>query len=144
MKANDILIAKILTYSGTIPFFICITLLFYVPIKNIDSIYLALTYGTTIISFLCGIHWGIYLFSSKKFSLNLLIISNIITLINWFLLIFKIIPFTFIVQSICFIILLLIDKKLYNEEILPKWFYQLRLNATLIVLLCLTITTYIS
>ena len=70
MKANDILIAKILTYSGTIPFFICITLLFYVPIKNIDSIYLALTYGTTIISLYTVSLGVVYRLSmAKKFKL---------------------------------------------------------------------------
>jgi hypothetical protein len=42
-----------------------------------------------------------------------------------------------IVQILCFIYLLILDVKLRVAGILPEWFYDLRRNATVIVVLCL-------
>ena len=139
---NNILIAKILTYLGTIPF-VGATILFMTPIKIIDPNLIALTYSTVIIAFLSGIHWAIYLFFSEKYPQNLFITSNIISLIIWFcyILSFKGIYF---VHTACFIYLLIVDNKLYKLEILPKWFYSLRRNATIIVIICLSIIVFLS
>ena len=141
MNENNILLAKILTYLGTAPLIGSI-ILFFIPlplINEIDPSFFALTYSAAIISFLCGIHWAIYLFFSARCSQNLLIISNFITLISWFCLILSPKEVCLFIQSLCFLYLLIIDTKLYKEEILPKWFYYLRRNATLIVTITLLV-----
>lgn len=139
MNNKNILLAKILTYSGIIPLIASI-ILFFTPIpllREINPVLFALTYSAVIISFLCGIHWVIYLFFSAKCSQNLLIISNIVTLISWFCVILSPKVAYLLIQSACFIYLLIIDIKLYKEDILPKWFYYLRRNATLLVIIIL-------
>jgi hypothetical protein len=42
-----------------------------------------LAYGATIISFLCGIHWAVFLFFSQNCPRNLLFHSNAISLLGW-------------------------------------------------------------
>jgi hypothetical protein len=139
---NNILIAKILTYLGTIPL-VGATILFIIPIKIIDPNLIAFTYSAIIIAFLSGIHWAIYLFFSEKCPQNLFIISNITSLIVClcYILSFKGIYF---VYTVCFLCLLIIDTKLYKLSILPRWFYSLRLKATLIVIICLSIIAFLS
>jgi len=61
MHDNNRLLAKSLTYCGTLPLVFCIIARF-LHVENIDLAFIAQTYSAIIISFLCGIHWATYLF----------------------------------------------------------------------------------
>ena len=136
MKDHNIKLANLLTYSGTLPFIGCaIAMKLPSIITNVN--FIASAYGAVIISFLCGIHWGIYLFFSSRCSRNLLISSNFIALVAWSLLIIPFHSLCFLIQVLCFIYLLIIDIKLRDAAVLPEWFYRLRRNATIIVVSCL-------
>jgi hypothetical protein len=82
MKQNQIKLAKILTYSGTLPL-IASVVTHYFPLTGWDSTLIAGTYAAIIISFLCGIHWAAYLFFANKCPRNLLISSNVVALLAW-------------------------------------------------------------
>lgn len=138
MKQSQITLAKILTYSGTLPL-IASALSIYFPVAGFDAVLIATTYVAIIISFLCGIHWAVYLFFAGKCPRNLLITSNVIALLAWSSLLVTHQPIALVLQSLCFLYLLTLDLKLRDAGILPHWFYNLRQNATIIVVLCLAI-----
>jgi len=141
MKKDQIKIAQILTYAGTLPFILS-ALINYFPQAGFEGWLLALSYGAIIISFLCGIHWAIYLFFAEKCPYNFLIISNFIALFSWVSLLFLENFTALIVQIFLFIFLLVIDWKLFDLKILPKWFFVLRKNATIVVVTFLAIIAY--
>ena len=134
-KKNHSTLAITLTYSGTLPL-IGSVFLIYFPLANIDALRIAATYSTMILSFLCGIHWAIYLFFSEKCPRNLLLTSNIIALLAWASLLL-ISPMTLLLQALSFLYLLTLDLKILGAGLYPDWFYRLRRNATIIVVLCL-------
>lgn len=80
MKQDHIKLAKILTYSGTLSLIVSV-LLTQFPLSVIDARGIASAYSVIIISFLCGIHWAVYLFFAEKCPSNPLLISNAVTLL---------------------------------------------------------------
>lgn len=143
MNPRNIILARLLTYSGTLPLIGC-AIAMLIPIGAIDTGFLARTYSAVIISFLCGIHWAVYLFFSEKCPRNLLVTSNIIALIAWLSLITAHHGIYLLIQPFCFLYLLTLDMKLRDVGILPEWFYHLRRNATIIVVLCLSLIMSLS
>lgn len=135
MKQSQIALAKILTYSGTLPLLASV-LLMHFPVPGINGNVIAYTYSAIIVSFLSGIHWAVYLFFPDKCPRNLLITSNAVALIAWGSLLLKHLPIVLLAQLLCFLYLLVLDLKLRDAAILPQWFYTLRRNATIIVVLC--------
>lgn len=136
MSNNEMRMAKRLTYAGTLPFIFCVFGLLLTKL-NLSFHQIAGAYAAVIIAFLCGIHWAIYLFFAEKCPMNLLISSNILALVAWMSLLIHLAYITYIIQITCFAVLLLLDFKLTIQGILPKWFWKLRRNATLIVSLSL-------
>ncbi len=138
MKKDHIMLARILTYAGTLPLIAC-TISVYFPETSIDSILIATTYSAIIISFLCGIHWAVYLFFSDKCPRNLLVTSNLVALLAWASLLMPDRLLAIVLQALCFLYLLTLDLKLRDAGVLPIWFYALRRNATIIVVLSLAL-----
>ena len=138
MKKSSVILAKFLTYSGTLPI-IGSALSIFFPVAGFDAVFIATTYSAIIISFLCGIHWAAYLFFVEKCPRNLLITSNFIALLAWASLINRNQAINTLFQALCFLYLLALDLKLRDAGIIPEWFYALRRNATIIVVLCLAI-----
>lgn len=143
MKKSDMKLASILTYSGTLPLLACVVLIF-APITGVDANLLAKTYGAIILSFLCGIHWAASLFFAEKCPYPLLITSNVLALIAWCSLLGSHQKMMFALQALCFLILFVLDFRLHHAGILPKWFYHLRRNATMIVVVCLSAMAILS
>lgn len=131
-------IAKVLTYAGTLPFLgVVLASLSGLDLMGFDPKHVILSYGAVIISFICGIHWGLYLY--REAPLNLFIHSNVVTLIAWFALLLglsKWQPFSNIAPWLligCFIYLLWVDRLLFRKDLHENWFMTLRTHATLIV-----------
>ena len=61
MAQRQITLATMLTYSGTLPLVLAV-ILHHTPSLGLDLALLARTYAAIILSFLCGIHWAVYLF----------------------------------------------------------------------------------
>lgn len=137
MKQSSVTLAKILTYSGALPLFAS-ALSIYFPVIGFDARLIATTYSAIIISFLCGIHWAAYLFFAEKCPRNLLITSNVIALLAWASLLIPHQLIAPLLQALCFLYLLTLDLKLRDAGIISEWFYTLRRNATILVVLCLT------
>jgi hypothetical protein len=125
--------AKYLTYGGTLPLIICA--LDWHVYEALNARFFANCYGSVIISFLSGIHWAIYLFFFEKCPRNLLLRSNATALIAWISLLAYPLFLGFFLQILCFLYLLWLDLELERVGVLPQWFYQLRRNATTVVVL---------
>ena len=131
---------RILAYSGSAPFVACAILhiLGHSQIPNIGTtLNVALVYGLLIVSFMSGIHWGVYLSHHEKISLNLFIISNVITLISWFVYLLGGVLFQVLALIAAFLCLLAIDLKLIDDDIIDIDYYNMRVGVTIIVVISL-------
>lgn len=131
--------AQLLTYAGTLPLVIAAVELVFGRLPSSDVFWVVSTYSAIIISFLAGIHWACYLFFAQRCPRNLLFTSNIVALLAWLSLLVHQQPWQLLLQILCFFYLLTLDYKLEKAALLPKWFYTLRRNATVIVVLSLSI-----
>jgi len=138
MPPHQQTLAKILTYSGTLPLVICTLASHFYP-TLFHARFFAVCYGAVIISFLSGVHWASYLFFAEKCPRNLLLTSNATALIAWLSLLIYPSMITYLLQALCFLYLLTLDLKLKNCGILPQWFYSLRRSATIIVVLAISL-----
>ena len=130
-------LAQFLTYAGTLPFLGSVILPYIYPdFLNLDFDHVVLTYGAVIASFIAGIHWGIYLFKDPH--VNLFIHSNIAALLAWFA-VLTAIPGSPGILFICFFYLLFIDKQLSNAGVIEDWYMRMRIVASIIVLLALSL-----
>ena len=130
-------LTKILTYCGSIPF-LFLTYLGFSKATNfftIDVSLMLISYGAIILSFISGMHFS-YAILQDKISNRLLILSNIVALISWLCLLinFKL-ALAFII--IGYISNLIIDFVSYKNLVVEKWFFNLRLRISLIVISCL-------
>jgi hypothetical protein len=136
MNKKTILTAQILTYSGILPFLL-LSIAIVAKIQGFEYVYALRAYGTLIVSFLCGIHWAVYLFFSDKCPRNLFIYSNAIVLCAYGCLLFSSYKTNYFILALCFAFLLYCDHELVKKQILPRWFFSLRCIATLAVLVIL-------
>jgi len=139
MNEKNILAARLLTYAGIMPF-IFLGMAVALNAGGLDYSLALFAYGAVIISFLCGIHWAIFLFFSQNCPRNLLFYSNAISLLGWLSVLPVMSYLTFALQIFCFLYLLILDLELYRSTVIPLWFFHLRLNATIVVALLLFIT----
>jgi hypothetical protein len=140
MSPSNQLTAKLLTYVGTLPLVIAAVELVVGRLQPSDVVWMASTYSAIILSFLAGIHWACYLFFAQTCPRNLLLTSNAVALLAWLsLLVPQHQPWQILLQILCFLYVLTLDCKLHKAEILPTWFYILRRNATVIVVLSISI-----
>ena len=139
MNKKNILVAQILTYTGIVPF-IFFGIAVALHAGGLDYSLALFTYGAVIISFLCGIHWAVFLFFSENCLRNLLFHSNAISLLGWLSVLPAMSYLTFALQIVCFLSLLILDRELYRNKVIPLWFFHLRLKATIVVALLLFIT----
>jgi hypothetical protein len=137
MKVAHSRLAYGLAFAGALPFMAAIGLVAF-NWQADRAITFALTYGAVIIAFLSGIHWAVFLFRPVECPQNLFVISNVTALIGWFAIA---LPswLCFLVQSACFLYLLMIDRSLVRADLLPDWFWKLRCRITSVVAVSLIV-----
>ena len=134
-KTNENL-AKILGFSGLIPFIIAFITLYFNESKN-QVLEIIIVYGYTIIAFLGGIYWGVGLnikIGAKKY----FFISTLPTI---FVLISLLFPLS-LISKIIFLICLLnfflyLEFSFLQTLKLPKWFSFLRVKLNIFLTLLL-------
>lgn len=142
MQRDQIIWAKGLTLLGAIPF-VAAVLAQIAGMAHYHTAYLSLTYGAIIISFLSGIHWALYITHAKAKRINLLLSSNILALLAWLSLLLLVPVTQYLIQITCFISLLLIDRQLAADGAIEAWFYQLRLQISSLVIICLLLLVWL-
>ncbi len=142
MQRDQIIWAKALTLLGAIPF-VAAVLAQIAGMAHYHTAYLSLTYGAIIISFLSGIHWGLYITHAKAKRINLLVSSNILALLAWLSLLLLVPVTQYLIQITCFMSLLVIDRQLAADGAIEAWFYQLRLQISSLVIICLLLLVWL-
>ena len=137
-----------LIYAGTIPFILC-SICFSAGIKSIyllgsvDKILSA--YGLVILSFLSGSHWGQHLYINRRiWGCTLPVLSNIIAVLLCFS--FLVLDFKKLVAIFvaAFIILLIIDHRLFQMHLISDHYFQTRCFVSAIVIISLIISGALS
>ena len=107
----------LLIFLGSIPFifFSFLKLFNYQEFFQIEINFILSIYSLSIISFICGSHWGIFL-SNSNLGINLFLLSNFLTILSFigFLLLEE--RNYFFLQILILIILLLIDVYIFRKK----------------------------
>ena len=134
-KTNEKL-AKILGFSGLIPFIIALIMLNF-HISKIQVLEITIVYGYTIIAFLGGIYWGVGLnikLGAKKY----FFISTLPTIFVLISLLFPLSLISKVIYLICIInFFLYLEFSFLQIFKLPKWFLFLRINLNIFLTLLL-------
>jgi hypothetical protein len=134
-----------LALLGAIPF-IFSTLLLSLDILNLPVVGSVVTllgsYTLVIAVFMCGVHWGQYLQQSGNKAPNLLIISNVLTVLLWIVWLIVPIDIFLMLALAVFLILLYIDMRLRMGGIISKTYFRTRLLVTTVVCACLLLAIY--
>lgn len=124
----------LLIFLGSIPFiFLSFLKLFnYQEFFQIEINFILSIYSLSIISFICGSHWGIFLLNSNL-GINLFLLSNFLTILSFigFLLLEE--RNYFFLQILILIILLLIDVYIFRKKITQKKYVNTRILVTFLV-----------
>jgi hypothetical protein len=130
-------LTKLLTYSGSIPFILLTIISFsgkeYILQINITEA--LIFYSAIILSFISGIHFSYAILKNLSYK-STLITSVTIALFSCLSLLVNI-KTGFIILIACYIINIIIDRFAYEKKFISKWFYELRRNISIIVILCL-------
>ena len=126
-----------LAYSGALPFVFCAALMAlghrHVALAG-ELPTIINTYSLVIIVFMSGIYWGLYLNGQISQNIYLLIISNIITILSWLAFLLISMPIVLLFYSVMFLILLIIDYKLLEENVITQNYFKTRMTVTSIVI----------
>ena len=103
MNANQQKQATLLTYAGLLPLVLALVNQF-LRVVPIDSLFWAASYAAVIASFICGIHWAVFLFFAGRSPINLLLTSNLICLSAWAALLLPAAWPVLVILILCFIV----------------------------------------
>lgn len=144
-KTNQNL-AKILGFSGLIPFIIAIITL-NLNVSKIQVLEIIIVYGYTIIAFLGGIYWGVGLnikIAAKKY----FFISTLPTILILISLLFSLSLISKIIYLICILnFFLYLEYSFLQTLKLPRWFLLLRIKLNIfltILLIMIALSAYLS
>jgi hypothetical protein len=134
---NKISLTKLLTYSGSIPFILLTIIILsgkeYILQINITEA--LIFYSAIILSFISGIHFSYAILKNLSYK-SILIVSVTIALFSWLSLLVNI-KIGFIILIACYVINIIIDRFAYEKKFISKWFFELRRNISIIVILVL-------
>ena len=134
LSGKNMRVAQILSFCGAVPFIAALAAL---PLQQSAYwLHLAIFYGAIIISFLAGTHWAVFLFFSTRCPRNLLFSSTSLALVAWLSVLIIQQPLVFVLQCLCFLVLLVADYNLMLASIWRPWYFRLRRNVTIIVITC--------
>jgi len=129
-----------LAYAGALPILFCALCLAAgisaLPVLgDVESILSA--YALVIASFMAGSHWGQHLEMDGAWSSRLPLLSNSLALLGWIG--FLVLPFQALTLlfAALFVVLLLIDRRLFRQEIISAGYYRTRKGVTTVVVLAL-------
>ena len=143
---NNENLAKILGFSGLIPFIIAIITLNF-NVSKIQVLEIITVYGYTIIAFLGGIYWGVGLnikIAAKKY----FFISTLPTILVLISLLFSLSLISKIIYLICILnFFLYLEYSFLRTLKLPRWFLLLRIKLNIfltILLILIALSAYLS
>ena len=132
----------VLTYAGALPFAGCALMALFgiETLWNLGSyVHIAAAYGLAIVCFLCGAHWGTYLYNRAAAPDNLFVTSNVIVVACWFAFLMAAQAITLFVLVLAFLCLLFVDYRLLRAGLLTEYYFRMRTIATVIAVASLAL-----
>ena len=102
-------------------------------------------YAAIVFSFLAGIHWGLALnhLQDKPRTASLMLTESIVaSLLAWLILFIDETYFQLLAFAFLYAIIWGIDSLLFNDKIIPLWFFNVRGIVTPIVVVCMYVTYF--
>jgi hypothetical protein len=134
---------KALALTGAVPFAASA----FMALAGIDvpvpAALVASSYGLTIISFLCGVHWGTYLYRDSEAPLNLFLTSNVIVVAAWLTWLLASLGVALGTQVLAFAILLLIDYRMFSLGLVTQDYFVTRFEATTVAVLSHAVVIFV-
>jgi len=126
-------------YAGTVPFILIMLMSFFAEDNQMFS-FLQMSYGTMILSFLGGVHWGqaIPTGNNKQLTFSMMPTIVCLALMLWVFLIDPFLPL--LIMAGLFWAVYYADKKLMPPDYIPEGYFKYRLNLTIIVSSALLLT----
>ena len=124
-------LARALAYAGVLPPWLGLALHFAAP--HAWAGFATVAYAAIIVSFVCGMHWGVSLSAPVPPPINLLLTSNAGALFAWAMVpaSFWSRPLACIGLAIALGLLLVVDRRLMLATVLEPWFWRVRRNASI-------------
>lgn len=139
---NGTRLYSLLAYAGALPFVAC-SLLAHTDLPGLPALgsyeRISAVYALVIVSFMAGTHWGNYLMMQSESPVNLLLTSNVITIVVWIVFLSTGIMTTLWVSAAAFLVLLWVDYKLFQSGLITQNYIVVRRNVTAIVVVSLII-----
>jgi hypothetical protein len=136
----------ILTIAGAVPFVaLSVAASMHVFGKTHIGIECLLTYAAIIVSFLGGIHWGIattHYNTNRKIATLLIAESVWPSIIAWTAMFYVDLHIRLLVLTLLYMFVWAIDSLLYNKDMIPQWFFNLRCIITPIVIVSLYVAYF--
>lgn len=104
-----------------------------------------LTYAAIIISFLGGAHWGVAVLRRQEHRRmsNLLIAESVLPpLVAWGILLAGDMYAQLLVMTLLFTLIWAVDSLLYNNAVIPQWFFDLSCIVTPIIVVSLYVAYF--
>jgi hypothetical protein len=132
---NNSTLIKLLTYLGTLPFFLAIFISFTKQdFLGVNASQWFLTYGLVILSFMAGTLWGQVINESLGVWF-IALASNVITLAAWLAFLLANSSISLVVIALGFIALYLLEVSFMKQIKRPAYYIGLRLRVTVLVVL---------
>ena len=130
----------VLGFGGLIPFVFCVIIIILDIDFSFDPTKAILYYGSVILSFVGAISWGFATReqTEKKLRQYLFLWSVLPALLAFLALLISDTK-SFLLLILGFLIAYLVEKKINKKLNIPSWYMYLRLNLTVILILCLRV-----
>jgi hypothetical protein len=133
---------KVLALAGALPFLASA----FMAIAGIDvpvsAGLVASSYGLPIACLLCGVHWATYLYRQAEMPINLFLSSNVVVVAVWLSYLFGSLALALGMQVVAFLVLLLIDYRLFNVDLINHHYFVTRFEATALATLSLLVVIF--
>ena len=130
----------VLGFGGLIPFVFCVIIIVFDIDSSFDPAKILLYYGSVILSFVGAISWG---FATKEKTENklqqYLFLWSVLPALLAFLALVISQAESFLLLILGFLLAYLVDKKIQHKLSIPSWYIFLRLQLTIVVVICLCI-----
>ncbi|MEX0738920.1 MAG: DUF3429 domain-containing protein [Pseudohongiella sp.] len=134
--------STLLAGLGALPFLVS-SLLLTLGVYNLpllgSTVEILRSYSLAIAVFMCGIHWGQYLQDTQARNLNLLMVSNVLTLICWLAYLVASFVVYFVIVIAVFLALLWVDYRLHKAGRITARYFRMRLAVTAVVCVSLAL-----
>ena len=124
-------LARALAYAGVLPPWLGLVLHLAAP--HGWAGFASVAYAAIIVSFVCGMHWGVSLSAPVPPPINLLLTSNAGALFAWAMVPASLWsrPLACIGLAIALGLLLVVDRRLMQADVLEPWFWRVRRTASI-------------